>query len=489
MKHLKNAALCGLFLALLIASLLGINGILEGKYLLKNSDWPTTSTYRQFYEMEEDSIDVLFLGSSLVVNAVIPQEIYNEYGIRSYNLASEQQSIFLSYYWLREALRFQHPAAVVLDTKFMWLIHPESVINTTEALTRKCLTPMKWSPVKREAVHELCRLDPAQSELSYYLTNIRFHSRWTELQEYDLSPAMLGAGSLMGYGPLTAPGLESFETFESADTSVTTEFLPLMQEYLDKITALCREEGIRLILISLPGNDMNDEAHNSYTRYAEENGLDYYNFCSTEIYRDIGAELPEENIVWHANVWGAVKESRYIGGLLRDTCGLPAVRDEQYERAKTVWAQALRSAELVRIGDQAEYLRALCDPGFAVFLAVQGNAGNVLPAEPIREGLRGLGLQVRAERPPCSFAAVVLAGEVAAEESGDWPIFLSGSFRGGRAVYTLQSNGENLAPSSSIVVEGVPCSRQEPGLNIAVYDLQTNRLIDRVTLRGAELVR
>ena len=157
-EQIKNIFKCVLFLLILLCSLTAINKVLVPKYILKNSTWPTTSSYRQFYKMEPNSIDVLFFGSSVCVNAFIPQEIYNDYGIRSYNLGSEQQSIFLSYYWLKEALRSQKPQVVVLDTKFMWDLHPENPINTTEGLTRKCLDPMHYSDVKKEAVHNLCEL-------------------------------------------------------------------------------------------------------------------------------------------------------------------------------------------------------------------------------------------------------------------------------------------------------------------------------------------
>ena len=142
-KYLSNGIRTIAFLMILLSILYCINQVLMPKYILKNSTWPTTSSYNQFYEMEENSIDVLFLGSSVAVNAFSPQEIYNDYGIRSYNLGSEQQSIFLSYFWLKEALRFQSPEVVVLDTKFLFELHPESIINTTEGLTRKCLDPMK----------------------------------------------------------------------------------------------------------------------------------------------------------------------------------------------------------------------------------------------------------------------------------------------------------------------------------------------------------
>ena len=115
--HLGNIIRSAVFLFLLVISLYYINEMLLPKYTLKNNLWPMTSSYNQFYQMEEDSVDVLFLGSSVVVNAFSPQEIYDTYGIRSYNLASEEQSIFLSYYWLKEALRYQNPQVVVLDTR------------------------------------------------------------------------------------------------------------------------------------------------------------------------------------------------------------------------------------------------------------------------------------------------------------------------------------------------------------------------------------
>ena len=114
-KHIMGFVRSILFLAILFTSLFYINTMLRPKYTPKNSSWPT-SGYYQFYKMREHSVDVLFLGSSVTVNAFSPQEIYNKYGIRSYNLGSEQQSPICSYYWLKEALRFQKPQVVLLDT-------------------------------------------------------------------------------------------------------------------------------------------------------------------------------------------------------------------------------------------------------------------------------------------------------------------------------------------------------------------------------------
>ena len=116
---------------ILVLVLVGANGILMPKTYINNSVWPSTSKFNQFYDMDKDSVDVLFIGSSVVANAFSPQEIYDSYGIRSYNLASQQQSVFFNYYWLKEALKYQSPKVVVMDTKFLFTLHPESPVNTT----------------------------------------------------------------------------------------------------------------------------------------------------------------------------------------------------------------------------------------------------------------------------------------------------------------------------------------------------------------------
>ena len=359
MKLGKRALGCVAFVCVLAVSLFGINKILEPKYTVKNSDWPTTSTYNQFYGMERDSVEVLFLGASIAANAFVPQEIYNDYGITSYNLASEQQSVFLSYYWLKEALRYQKPKLVVLELEFMNNYHPECAINTWESLTRKCIDPMRWSVNKAKAVHKICKLDKEQSELSYYLTNIRFHSRWSEVGPEDFDLEAASKAPFKGYAPIVDMGPKEYEAFvPDARDDEMAEFPPLMQEYLDRIVSLCEAEGIELMLVNLPGATMDDAIYNTHVAYAREHGLYYVNLCLPEHVAGIGAVLPEENFVYHQNVWGAEKTSRYLGGLICEHYGVetsddsdggsglfePAV-DQQYEDTRDEYQEMLDNFE------------------------------------------------------------------------------------------------------------------------------------------------
>ena len=106
------------FIAFVMLTMLCVNAInewLKPEYYYMET-WPTTNTYKDFYKLKRDSADVLFFGSSHTVATFDPQVIYDNYGITSYNLGCEQQSLVITYYWLREALKYQSPKAVVLDT-------------------------------------------------------------------------------------------------------------------------------------------------------------------------------------------------------------------------------------------------------------------------------------------------------------------------------------------------------------------------------------
>lgn len=471
------------FGAILILSLYFINETLMPKYIQQNSMWPTTSSYNQFYEMEEDTIDVLFLGSSVTVNAFSPQEIYNNYGIRSYNLGSEQQSIFLSYYWLKEALRFQSPEVVVLDTYFLFTLHPECKINTTEPLTRKCLDPMKWSEVKREAVSALCDIDESQSEISYYLKNLRFHSRWSELTEYDIVREEVQYSELKGYAPIHAYGPASYNSYTFAgDTQTKQPTHKLMQLYLDKTVELCEAEGITLILVSLPGNPMSDAYNNTLTSYAQEHGLDYYNMCETSIYNSLGATLPKESTLYHANLWGAMKISQYIGNLLSDTYHVNAVVDEQYESTKDYYAHIIKNCELPHIMDIDEYLDAINDDNYTVFISTNDDASRGL-AKNVESRLKALGLQQDLkDKYRWSYAAVISPENGVSEAlSAKEPAILSGSIRNKNTFYTVTSCGYSSGSSASIIIDGIEYSPNVRGLNFVIYDNSLMKVIDKIT--------
>ena len=476
-----------IFIGLLLLSLWLINKYLEPKYTLQNSDWPTTSTVHQFYEMEKDSVDVLFLGSSVMVNSMSPQEIYNTCGIRSYNLGSEQQSIFLSYYWFKEALRFQSPKAVVVDLRFLFEVHPQETINTRETLTRKAIDPMQWSEVKREAVKDICSIDPAQSQISYYLTNVRYHGRWTDFNMADFNEEEYVHSELKGYSPLAEYGGKTYNTFDfHGEIQEKREMHPVMLEYMNRMVDACKERGIRLILISLPGSPMGEATHNACVAYAEEKGLDYYNMCTTELYNEIGATLPRENTVSHSNLWGSIKLSDYMGKLLSEKYGVPSVKDEQYESTKGYYEQIKADCELPHVTDINTYLDMLIreKDRYTIFVVSTKDAAAGLTEE-VQAKLSALGLKTRLKR-YTSYAALVDPRQGVLEASDPKKaVNLSGTFRDQSVYYSMTGSGYYAGSTSSVVVAGTEYSKSVTGLTFVIYENSRMRVLDAVSFNTA----
>lgn len=272
-KWLQSAAWAIVFVWLLLCAVWTVNRTLMPKYGYQNTN-PLTETYKGFYRMEPNTIDVLFLGSSHTGSAFNPQELYNDYGIRSYNLGNNSQPLWISYYWLLEALKYQTPQVVVLDTYCLYINGKKN-----ESAARVPLDSMRFGAVKREAVKTVCDMDNSQSALSYFFPNIRFHTRWTGLNENDFLRGENPTPQSKGFWLYrNRCGDEEYAPFSTDEAAGEEEFLPEPGEYLDKITTLCKERGIQLILVKTPTHAQTTKRHNTVSAYAEKHDLLFYDF-------------------------------------------------------------------------------------------------------------------------------------------------------------------------------------------------------------------
>ncbi len=468
-----------LFTLILVLIILQLNKIFVPKYYENQSQYPTTSTYEQFYRMSQNSIDVIFLGTSVCVNSFNPQELYNKYGIRSYNLGSEQQSPMLSYFWLKEALRFQEPSTVILETKLLFYPERESYIGTPEPLTRKCVDPMKPSYVKSETVDAVCDIDENQTALSYLFTNIRFHDRWKDLSESDFRPSFYSSAMLKGYSPLIGNAMTEHIPFSPMNNSEKADINSLQKIYLDKICELCKDNNIELILVTVPAENMSDGMNNTLTEYAEEKNIAYYNFDNVEYYNRLNVVHPVDKVDGHSNLYGAIKLSNLLGELLIEKHKVPSYRDAQWEATKGYYKEIIDRAELVGCYEFEEYLSRLKNKNYTVFMSVYGDASKL--SDRAREELRELGLAADlSEYYIYGYYAVIYPDKVVEELNRERTIEYSGTIRDGEVYFLIKSAGFAAGEVSSIIIDGVEYSKGLTGFNIVVYDNENRLVIDSV---------
>ena len=282
-------------------------------------------TYGGFYEQPENSTDVIFLGTSHCYNSFSPELLYKEYGINSYNLGSSMQSTALSYYWLKEALRYQNPSIVVFEVYNMipyGYSKPEDVMwNSREPQIRQAVDYMKWSSVKLECVKELCRRDKTMNLDSFVFPIIRYHDRWEELREEDYNLRYLdGLRIHKGYKLVTEQvGNVEYKALNLDNSVIIEETDFLITEYVDAIVELCVENDIKLIFVRTPYVGASETEYLQIREYARQNNIDYYDLNVEEIYTKIGYDISTDNFdTSHANFSGAAKITSFIGEIISD---------------------------------------------------------------------------------------------------------------------------------------------------------------------------
>ena len=464
-----------------------INECLKPKYYF-NQDWPATNTFEDFYKLEKNSVDVLFLGSSHVISSLNPQVIYDNFGVVSYTLGSEQQSPVISYYWLREALKYQSPRIVVMDTAILHTYYDAYVyndMNCSEGAVRKAMDNMRFSPLKWEAAKVIEKIDPTQSALSFPFMNIRYHTRWIDLDENDFTAdSMIDHGGVKGFTALGGPNSDAFYIpFSDADIEpvIAEDMVETSVEYLDKIVELCEKENIQFILISTPCFEP-IARYKSTKMYADAHGIPFYDFNEEKLYTEINYNAAE-NWLDHPNYLGAEKISLYIGNMLKNEYDIPSRVDPSYDQSRKLYEHKIENIKLQMTADISQYLDMLNNENYSVFIFATVLYSTYMNGE-IMEKLNALGFTTNLIGVPNgTFYCAVKDGSNIIEKLTTDDVKFSGTVRDGLAQYEFNIDTSFMSTHNqtfSMIIAGAQCGNYNPGLNFVVYDNDLKQIIDKV---------
>lgn len=302
----KNKIIYLLLFLLSISILYMVQLVFMPKYI---NDIQEGNLVEEYY-LEETNHDVLFIGDCEVFSNISPITLWENYGITSYIRGSAQQLIWHSYYLLEDALRYEKPKLVVYNVLAMKYNEPQK-----EAYNRLTLDGMKLSGTKLNAIKASMMED--ETLLSYLFPLLRYHSRWSELSKDDFKYAfnkdiVSHNGYLMRVDTLPVgylPRERRLADYEFGENSYG---------YLDKITKLCKDNDIELILMKSPSvyPYWHDEWDQQITNFAEENNLEYINFLDHVDIMDIDYQEDTFDGGLHLNLSGAEKFTNYFGGIL-----------------------------------------------------------------------------------------------------------------------------------------------------------------------------
>ena len=307
-----------LFALALALSLLALNRVM----LREDSE----KKYGAFYG-EKQPIDVFFLGTSHVMDAVYPTELYDRAGIIGYNLANPAETLEATAWTLKLALQRQKPKVVVVDVCYIDKAQRDAVYSLEHLfLDAVPLSLTKWQAVRA--------LFPETRRAEYIFPLAAYHTRWEEMlfgggeRMTDSEPFMKGAELRVGRAHPAA-----FTRTTEMDLTETEGKRALAQ-----IIEFCRAEGIEAALLAVPypADEAKQRMMNSAQAIADQYGVPFYNLFDGSAGVDFEVDCYDE--ASHLNPDGAVKVSAYLSERLAADFDLP---DHRQDAAFSAWNDAV----------------------------------------------------------------------------------------------------------------------------------------------------
>lgn len=273
---------------------------------------PNKDNYKKFgvynvatYELmseKVDTIDVIFLGDSLIYSDISPMIIWNEYGYTTFDCAGPSLTMKNSYEYLKVAIDSQHPKMVLFEADVMF--------------RKQELRDYKIRDMKR---------------IFNYVPLSRFHNSWKKFLSLE-SNKTKWINVEKGYKYITKLSAMKQDNDNMKETNELKAIAKGTLDYFEKIKKLCDDNNIKLVLIGNPSKrSWSYSKILTINKIAKDYDLEFV---------DMNTDNPT-NIDWisdtkdkgiHLNYKGAKKVSKYIGNYLKETSLLEDHRnDEKYK--------------------------------------------------------------------------------------------------------------------------------------------------------------
>ena len=339
-KYLRRALAAVLLVAVIIASVAFMD-----RYLCI----PNTSDQIRIINLHkepENSIDVLFIGSSATYSGFASAYAYEKYGFTSFPYAVGGSTCTMWKPALQDTLRRQQPKLVVVDV-FGGGYEPELL----KSRVNQVYTVMANTPLSKEKVataKELASVLDGASAPSFIVPFLRYHNRVpSNLRKLDdrLEIERTGISPLKGIENITRE--RNLKKVDEA--SFTDDSVPLDEDteaVIKSFMDYCKEKDIQVLFVKFPtvlteedpGELMVNLRANRVLEIADEYGFATLNMQKR--FHEIGLiENKDYYNHGHTNTRGQKKVTAYLGGYIQNELGT-APSDLDYD-LEAEWDEAI----------------------------------------------------------------------------------------------------------------------------------------------------
>lgn len=234
---------------------------------------------------DENTIDVVAIGDSLIYSSISPMEIWNSYGYTVFDSATPAQIISDTYENLKIAIQSQKPKIVLLEASVLFR-----------------------DPKKRHWDERIA------TKVQNFIPMIKYHNNWKKIFLSKSSWIDINKG--YKYITKVEPSKKK-DYMKYSDKTIN--ILKNNLEYFEKIINLCDKNNVKLVLVSMPTQkNWNYSKHVKALEIAKEKNIEFIDLnMDSSLNIDWEKETKDKGV--HLNYLGAKKVSKYIGNYLKST--------------------------------------------------------------------------------------------------------------------------------------------------------------------------
>ncbi|MBQ2991574.1 MAG: hypothetical protein IJD60_09860 [Clostridia bacterium] len=287
--------------------------------------------YGAFFE-EKNDFDVLFMGTSRVLDGISPMELWRDHGYTSYNMGVSSECMEMTEWVLKLSLGYNRPKVAMIDVYYI-----DRNIDDWWAYSYRHMF-LDELPLSREKIECVKATLPQKEWQEFLMPFSLYHGRWEEIlagkteRIVDCEPYMMGSEFRAGR---MGPNWDYVRTQE-----MNTENMP-GKDALRRIVTLCRENGIMPVFMMLPAPISLEEQRNvnSVALIAKEMDVPFINMMDMQV---VDFETDMYDYLGHMNPDGATKITAYLGQWLSENADLA---DKRGDSGCAHWDENLKKYE------------------------------------------------------------------------------------------------------------------------------------------------
>lgn len=310
-KYGKNLIVSVIFLVFLGWVIQEVTFVLTNKGSIeKYGDMKSTEQY-----------DVLFMGNSHVLCGISSMELWNDYGIVSYNCGGNANQLPTTYHVMKNILTQYQPEVMVINVST--IESNEKVIEGRPGVECQHVS-LDWLPLSKEKIEAVSDMfGDIQTEIEFIAPISIYHDRWIELSENDFKPTY-GVTKGSDYRKYHSYPRE-FQLIDQTDMNLEDT---LGKQYLCKMIEECQARDIDVLLINIPFPATTEQQQwtNSVQVIADQYGVNYLNLFYEETGINFDTDCSDSDS--HLNVSGENKVTDFLGSYLCENYDLPDRRED-----------------------------------------------------------------------------------------------------------------------------------------------------------------